>query len=200
MEWLQGLYQNVLSELLAEVILGIAIGILGYYFRRFVKRQKEIDRKQDRKLQEWKAELESRLKIRDIRLTYFEENRLKAFQQIRQHAQKARDDARLVDEPALIKDYDNWVEMLLKDFENILGLLHEHALLLDYFGTYQILHEFKNELLNYFLFARKLNPLKEDERNLLKKEFTKFAAIWEKLTEEIRFPREENNNLNMLVS
>ncbi len=200
MEWIQDIYQNLISELLAEAILAIAIGILGYYFRRFVKRQKEIDRKQDRKLQEWKAELESRLKIRDIRLTYFEENRLKAFQQIRQHAQKARDDARLVDEPALIKDYDNWVEMLLKDFENILGLLHEHALLLDYFGTYQILHEFKNELLNYCLFARKLNPLKEDERRLLKKEFTKFAESWEKLAEEIRFPREENNNSNMLIS
>jgi len=211
MEFLENIYSNLISE----AILAVAIAILGFYFRRYIKKQEKrdaeqdiknekhvdeqrrIDEEQDKRIEEWRAEFERKLRSRDIRLDYFEKQRLTAYKQIRKYAQKARDEARLIQTPTLIREYDTWKQNLFENYAEVLELLHEYALLLEYFDYYESFHDFKNALLSFCLAAQKLNPLKEEERTSLKKEYYQFSKSWKLLTEQIKFPKESLSSLNV---
>lgn len=179
-------FHNFFTEFIFEKILVLAYAILAFLFRRYVKRQKQKDAQQDRQNQELRAELDRLLKRRE----YFDKQLLTAYKQIRKFAQKARDEARIIQTPELIPDYDNWKQNLLEKYTNVVELLYEHALLLEYFDHYDCLHDFKNALLSFCLSAQKLNPLKEEERVSLMKEYDSFSESWELLVEQIKFPKE----------
>jgi Na+-transporting methylmalonyl-CoA/oxaloacetate decarboxylase gamma subunit len=184
---MNGLIENILSELFVKVLLTIlaaAITIIGYIFHKYVKRQKKRDEEQD----QLNAELERKLKSLTIRVNYYEKQRLIAYKKIRQFAQEARDQARLIQNHHLISDYDSWTKSLFENYEKILSLLHEHALLLEHYRHYKILHVFKNSLLNFCRSAGKLNPERDDERSILLKELEKFLKRYKALVARIKFP------------
>lgn len=177
---------NFFTEFIFEKILVLAYAILVFFFRRYIKRQKQKDAQQDRQNQELKAELDRLLKRRE----YFDKQLLTSYKQIRKFAQKARDEARLIQTPALISDYNTWKQSLFEKYADVLELLYEHALLLEYFDHYDCLHDFKNSLLSFCLIAQKLNPLKEGERISLMEEYDTFSRSWDILVEQIKFPKE----------
>lgn len=179
--------QNFFSELFVEVVLATAIAILSFFLRRYVKRQKQRDEEQDRVNAEWRAEFERKLKSRDIRIDYFENQKLVSYKQIRQFAQKARDQARLLENPKLIADYESWSKGVFQSYEKILELLHEHALLLEYYGDYDYLHAFKNVLLRFCLALRKYNPETKDTHDILKNELNELVKNYSALVAHIKF-------------
>ena len=219
-------FKSIYNELIVEVIVVIFVAILGFYFRRYVKKQQQRDAEQDRinkereeaqrkkdedqdrinkareleqkrkdeeqdkKMQEWRAEFESKLKTYNMRIEYFEKQRLTAYQEIRKFSQKARDEARLIETPGLIEQHDNWAKKMFKYYEEIVELLHEHALLLEHFENYEYFHDFKNKFLNFCLIAQKLNKMKSDEHAILKREFDELSKSYENLILKIKFPSE----------
>ena len=205
MEFLYNLASDVLAEFIIIILsfTGLGIYIRSKFKKQYKKdeeqdnllkqkleEQKKIDEEQNSRMKQLEAEFDRKLRDIDIQQDFVQNERLKAYQKIRKYAQKARDQIKKIENPQLILSHREWTESLFKNYERVLGLLHEYALLLEYFNHYEVLHKYKNSLLDFCLSAQKNNPKDDDGLKKLKDDYKKFSESFEDLVDSFKFPKD----------